>query len=86
MLHGKTAIIIVIIIIISLLVSFSNEHLFVVFHKNLSDCKSPRVSRTLLSILDNLNNTVVWIILILSLISYFSSPFSKILLTIPNVV
>ena len=32
-----------------------------VFHWNLSDIKSPHVSRTLLSILAHLNNGVVWI-------------------------
>ena len=33
-----------------------------VFHRSLSDNKSPQVSRTLLSILADLNNTVVWIV------------------------
>ena len=34
-----------------------------VFHWSLSDSKSPQVSRTLLSILAVLNNTVVWMVL-----------------------
>ena len=33
-----------------------------VFHRSLSDSKSPQVSRILLSILANLNNTIVWMI------------------------
>ena len=33
-----------------------------VFHWNLSDSKSPQVSRTLLSILGDLNNAVVWMV------------------------
>ena len=37
-------------------------------HWSLSDSKSLQVSRTLLSILANLNNAVVWMVLILSLI------------------
>ena len=33
-----------------------------VFHWSLSDCKSPQISRTLLSILAVLNNAVVWMV------------------------
>ena len=33
-----------------------------VFHWSLSDSKSPRISRNLLSILANLNNDVVWMV------------------------
>ena len=33
-----------------------------VFHRSLSDSKSPQVSRTLLSILDVLSNAVIWIV------------------------
>ena len=48
-----------------------------VFHWNLSDSMSPRVSRTFLSILADLNNAVVWMIYARPLISKFSSPFAK---------
>ena len=39
-----------------------------VFHLNLYACKSPQVTRTLLSILADLNNVVVWMVSILPLI------------------
>ena len=48
-----------------------------VFHRSLSDNKSPQVSRTLLNILANLNNPVVWIVSIHPLISNSSSLLSK---------
>ena len=48
-----------------------------VFLWNLSNSKSPRVSRTLLSILINLNNAVVLIVFISPPISNSSSPLSK---------
>ena len=32
-----------------------------IFHWSLSDSKSPQVSRTLLGIVANLNNAVIWI-------------------------
>ena len=39
---------------------FSHQCLLVVFHWSLNDIESPQVTRTLLSILDDLNNAVVW--------------------------
>ena len=48
-----------------------------VFFWSLSDCKSPQVSRTLLSILADLNNAVVWLLSTFPLISKSSSPFTK---------
>ena len=33
-----------------------------IFHKSLSDCKAPQVSRILLSILAVLSNAVIWIL------------------------
>ena len=45
-----------------------------VFHRNLSDNKCPQVSRTLLSILTDLNNAVVWTVSTHPLISKSSSP------------
>ena len=70
-------IIITIIIIVSFPASFSNQLLFVVFHWNLNDSKSPRVSRTFLSILSDLNSAVISKVSILSLISNSSRLFSK---------
>ena len=46
-----------------------------VFHKSLSDSKSPQVSRTLLSILADLNNAVIWIVIGRG-ISFYASGFS----------
>ena len=46
-----------------LFVAFSHHCLLVVFHTSLSDGKSPPVTRTLLSILANLGNSVVWMVL-----------------------
>ena len=50
-----------------------------VFHWSLSDCKSPQVSRTLLSILADLNNAVVCIVSTRPLISKSSSPLLTVL-------
>ena len=52
-----------------------------VFHWSLSDSKSPQVSRTLLSIL---NNAVVWMVSTRPPSSKPSSPFSNPLVTVPN--
>ena len=49
--------------------SFSHQHSLVASQRGLRDCKFPVVSRTLLSILADLNNVVVWMVLILPLIS-----------------
>ena len=70
-------IIIIIIIIISLLVNNLHLHQLVVFHWVLSDCKSTLATRTLLTILTDLNKALVGMISVLPLISYSSSPFSK---------
>ena len=42
--------------------SFSCQRYLMIFHWSLRDSKSPQVSRTLLSILDVLNNAVVWMV------------------------
>ena len=42
--------------------SFSHQHLLMVFHWSLSDSKSPQVSRTRLRILAVLSNAVIWIV------------------------
>ena len=54
------------------------------FHWRLSDSKSPQVSRTLLSILANLNNAVVLMISTHSLISKSSSALTNPLVTVPR--
>ena len=55
-----------------------------VFHWSLSDSKSPQVSRTLLSILADLNNVVVWMVSTRPLISKPSSPFNNPSVTVPK--
>ena len=55
-----------------------------VFHWNLSDSKSPQVSRTLLSILAVLNNAVVWMVSTRLPTTKSSSSFSNPLVTVPN--
>ena len=54
-----------------------------VFHWILSDSNSPQISRTLLSILTDLNNALVWMVST-SLISKSSSPFTNSLGIVPN--
>ena len=51
---------------------------------NLSDSKYPQVIRTLLSILTDLNNAVVWIFSFHPLISKSSSPCNNPLVTLPR--
>ena len=51
-----------------------------VFQRRLSDNKPPQVSRTLLSILTNLSNAVVWIVSTYHIISKSSNP----LVTVPR--
>ena len=55
-----------------------------VFHGSLSDNKSPRVSRTLLSILANLNRSVIWMVSTRALISSSSRYFTNYLVTVPR--
>ena len=52
------------------------------FQWSLCDSKSPQVSRTLLSILFNLYNAVVWMVSTCSLISKSSSPCTNLLVTV----
>ena len=55
-----------------------------VFHWSLSDSKSPRVSRILLSILVVFNNAVVWMVSSRPPISKSSRPFNNPLVTVPK--
>ena len=56
-----------------------------VFHWSLSNNKSSQVSWTLLNILVDLNNAVVWMASTRPLISKSSSPFTNHLVTVPSV-
>ena len=56
-----------------------------VFHWNLSDSKSPQVYRTLLSILADLNNAVVWMVSTRPLISKSPSLFINPSVTVPRI-
>ena len=55
-----------------------------VLHSSLSDSKSSQVSRTLLSILADLNNIVVWTVSSHPVISKSSSSCTNPLLTVPR--
>ena len=55
-----------------------------VFHWNVSDNKSPQVSRTILSILAVLNNVVVWMVSTRAPTSKSSSPFSNPWVSVSN--
>ena len=55
-----------------------------VFHRCLSDSKSPQVSRTLLCILGDLNNAIVWMVSICPLTSKSSSPCTNPLVAVPS--
>ena len=55
-----------------------------VFHCSSGDSKSPQVSRTLLNILTDLNNVVIWIVSARLLISKSSCPFINTLGTVPS--
>ena len=55
-----------------------------IFQWSLSDCKSFQVSRTLLSILVDLRNVVVWMVSVRPLISNSSSPLIKRLWIVPS--
>ena len=55
-----------------------------VFHWSLSDCKSPQVSRTLLSILAVFNNAVIWMVSTRPPTFKSSRPFNNPLVTVPK--
>ena len=64
--------------------NFSYQSLPIIFPRSLSDSKSPQVSRTLLSILADLNNDVVWMVNTPLLISESSNHCTKHLVTVPG--
>ena len=55
-----------------------------IFHWSLSDSKCPQISRTLLSILTDLNSVVVWIVSTRPFIYKSSSPFNNPFATVPK--
>ena len=55
-----------------------------VFHWSLSDNKSSQVSRTILSILTDLNNAVIWMVSTHPVISKSFSPCTNLLMTGPT--
>ena len=62
--------------------SSSHQRKLIVLHWSLSDNKFPQVSKTLLSILVDLKNAVVWMVSNLHLISKSSSPCTNPLMTV----
>ena len=67
-----------------ILEGFLHQLTLMVFHWNLSDSKYPQVSRTLLSILADLNNAVVWMVTTRPLISKSFSPLINSSVTVPK--
>ena len=63
---------------------FSLQHRLMVFYWSLWDSKFPKVSRTLLSNLLDLNSAVVWIVCTRCLFSIAPSPFKDTLVIIPS--
>ena len=55
-----------------------------VSHFSLSNSKSPQVSRTLLGILADLNNAIILMVPICSLISKYSSLWNNLLVNVPS--
>ena len=64
--------------------SFS-QRLLINFHWSLSDSKSSRISRILLSIPANLNSGVVWMVSTLPVIFKSSTHFNNLSVTVPRV-
>ena len=74
----------ILIIIDVVIVSFSRKRQFIVFHWSIGDSMYPWVSRTLLSILVDLNNAVVCMVFIRSSISNASNSVSLFWGTVPS--
>ena len=71
-------------LLLLVLLSFPHHRVPMLSHWSLSDSKPPKVSRTLLSILADLNIAVVWIVSSRPLNSKSSSPFINPLVTVPR--
>ena len=71
-------------IIILPIENFSHQLTLIVFHRSLSDSKSPQVSRTFLSILTVLSNAVIWIVSTRPPTSKSSRPFNNPLVIVPK--
>ena len=67
-----------------LLESLSHKCKLMVFHWSLSDSKSPQVSRTLLSILTDLNNALIWMVSTRPLISKSPCPLNNPSVPVPR--
>ena len=63
--------------------SSSHQHKLMIFDWSVSDSKAPQVFRTLLSILSDLNNGIVWRVSTRLLISKSSSLCTSPLVTVP---
>ena len=64
--------------------SFSHQRCLIVFHWSVCDSKFPQVSRTLLSILVDRNNALVWMVSTCPLIFKSCSHFTNILRIVPR--
>ena len=64
--------------------SFSHQRKLMVFHRRLSESKSPQVSMTLLGILAVFNNDVVWMVSTRPATYKSSRPFNNPLVTVPK--
>ena len=64
--------------------AFLHQYLLMDFYWSLSLLKSPQVTRTVLSILADFNNAVVWMVSARPFISKSSCPFTNPLLTVPR--
>ena len=87
--HTRSVLSKIINIILSLLLfpsfeSFSHQCCLRASHWSFSDCKSLQVSRTILGILDYLNNAVVWMVSARRLIPKSFSPCTNSLVTVPK--
>ena len=82
--HPVVSCIIIITIICSLPRVFHASVSWWFSYWSLSGSKSPQISRTLLSILADLNNAVVWIVSTRPVISKSSSPRTNPLMTVPR--
>ena len=67
-----------------LIENFSRQRQLMGFHWTLSRCNSLQISRTLLSIMADLNNVVLWMVSTHSVISKSSSLFIHLSVTVPR--